>query len=208
MLRVPEAVGTTWEAVDKPTLWVHGTDEKYRAVPIADPSTWTYLHAYTNALRTPLEQRFQGAFFRQLDHEERPITKHTIEHLLLSLRTHFQGIATVAIQKGDSLAAQALKNLIDKLHSHIFRATGATFMAAAGMNLATLSMLLGHADPSTTQRYYLAADQVVLPDSVRQICSKISVTLQTSSGIEPAPRLAVDPLQRSGRRGLLPPGKR
>jgi integrase len=205
MLREAEAVGTAWEAVDDETLWVYGKGRKYRAVPITDPSTWSYLHAYTNELHIPLEQRFHGAFFRQLDHEDRPITKHTIEHLLLSLRTHFRVTADTARRQGDALTAQALENLMRKLHSHIFRATGATLMAAAGMSLITLSMLLGHADPSTTQRYYLAADQLVLPETVRKICAEISGALEKEPSHKPG-HAPIDPLQWYRRRGLLPQG--
>ena len=203
MLREAEAVGAVWEAVDDETLWVYGKGGKYRAVPITDKSTWSYLHAYTNELHIPLEQRFRGACFRQLDHEERPMTKHTIEHLLLSLRAYFRESADAARRKGETSTAQALEHLIRKLHSHIFRATGATLMAAAGMSLITLSMLLGHADPCTTQRYYLAAEQLVLPETVRKICAEISVALEKapSHGPRDAP---ADTLQWYRRRGLLP----
>lgn len=63
--------------------------------------------------------------------------------------------------------------LSEKLHSHIFRATGATLMAAAGMNSVSLSMPMGHASTGTTQRYYLDAKQMNLPDEVQKICLRI-----------------------------------
>lgn len=203
MLREAEAVGVVWEAVDDETLWVHGKGGKYRAVPITDKRTWSYLHTYTNELHIPLEQRFHGACFRQLDHDDRPITKHTIEHLLLSLRAYFRERADAARRQGETMTAQALEHLLGKLHSHIFRATGATLMAAAGMSLITLSMLLGHADPGTTQRYYLAAEQLVLPETVRTICAQISVTLEKVPSYGPG-NAPLDTLQWYRRRGLLP----
>jgi len=46
-------------------------------------------------------------------------------------------------------------------------------MAAAGMNIVSLSMLMGHASTETTQRYYLDAKQMNLPDEVQKICLRI-----------------------------------
>lgn len=76
-------------------------------------------------------------------------------------------------------------------------------MAAAGMNLITLSLLLGHADPMTTLRYYVAAKQLNLPEAVKNICQAIMEALEQSSPIETASSL---PNFRSWyeRRGLLP----
>lgn len=86
MLRVSELVDATWEAVDGQTLAIYGKGRRYRCVPIVDQSTWTYLNTSTNELRLPLEQRFHGALFRQLDHEETPLTKHSVEHVMLALQ--------------------------------------------------------------------------------------------------------------------------
>ncbi len=169
MLRESELIGATWEAVHGQVLKVHGKGRKYRLVPIVDSETWTYLNTYTNELRLPLHQRFHGALLRQIDHEDIPITKHSIEHLLLSLKSHFR-TATVAVTQEQ----QRLRILLcEKMHSHIFRATGATLMAAAGMSVVTLSLLMGHASTETTQRYYLDAEQMHLPHEVQKICLRI-----------------------------------
>jgi integrase len=174
MLRVSELVDATWEAVDGQILTVRGKGRKYRCIPIVDQSTWTYLNTYTNELRLPLEQRFHGALFRQLDHEDVPLTKHSIEHLMLALKSHLHLAASHASSEQQRLMAQ----LAGKLHSHIFRATGATLMAAAGMDHIRLSLLLGHANPETTQRYYLAAEYLDLPQEVKLICLRIQKALE------------------------------
>jgi Phage integrase family len=69
--------------------------------------------------------------------------------------------------------------LSEKLHSHIFRATGATLMAAAGMNIVSLSMLMGLASTETTQRYYLDAKQMNLPGEVQKICLRIQDAIES-----------------------------
>jgi integrase len=169
MLRESELIGATWEAVNGQVLQVYGKGRKYRIIPIVDSETWTYLNTYTNELRLPLRQRFHGALLRQLDHEDVPITIHSIEHLLGALKSHFRTTTlTVAAEE------QRLRtSLCEKLHSHIFRATGATLMAAAGMGVVTLSLLMGHASTETTQRYYLDAEQMNLPLEVQKICLRI-----------------------------------
>ena len=96
MLRVSELTGATWEGVNGHTLEICGKGRKYRFVPIADEGTWTYLTTYTNELRIPLEERFHGALLRQLDREATPLTKHSVEHLLLALKGHFQATALTA----------------------------------------------------------------------------------------------------------------
>ncbi len=177
MLRVSELVATTWEAVDGQVLQVCGKGRKSRLIPIVDQGTWAFLNAYTNELRLPLEQRFRGALLRQVDHEEVPLTKHSVEHLLLALKSHFHEAAPTAPPPQQRL----MLSLGEKLHSHIFRATGATLMAAAGMDLVRLSLLLGHASPETTQRYYLAAEQLDLPREVELICRRVQEALAASS---------------------------
>jgi len=174
MLRVSELVDATWEAVDGQTLAVCGKGRKYRCIPIVDQSTWTYLNTYTNELRLPLEQRFHGALLRQLDHEDTPLTKHSVEHLMLVLKSHFRASAQAALPEQQHL----MRSLGEKLHSHIFRATGSTLMAAAGMDHIRLSLLLGHANPETTQRYYLAAEYLDLPQEVKLICLRIQKALE------------------------------
>ena len=205
MLRQSEAIAATWEAVDDRTLWVCGKGNKRRFIPIHDPSTWSYLQAYTNELAIPFHLRFHGPLFRQLDHEDRSITKHTIEHLIIALREHFRAAAERLRQEGDPLRAHSYTILISKLRSHIFRATGATFLAAAGMPVVKLALLLGHADPSTTQQYYLAAEQMALSEAVQQICQNIVDTLASNASVPVAPNSAsADGLGWYRRRGLLP----
>lgn len=204
MLRESEVVGARWEAVDGEQLWVLGKGNKRRVVPIVDVSTWGSLLAYTSELHLPPEQQFHGPFFRQLDHEDRPMTIHTLEHLILALKSHFRHAASVKARTGDPLSAQPLSHLAEKLHLHIFRATGATLMAAAGMNLIKLSLLLGHANPSTTLRYYVAAEQLALPEAVLKICQAITAALETESSVSMQSDL-LDPRSWYERRGHLPP---
>jgi len=177
MLRKEELVEARWEAIDEDILWVIGKGKKRRAVPIAEVSTWSYLQTYTNELQIPLEQRFHGPLLRQLDHEDRPITRHTIEHLIDALKEHFLAKAA-SVRSSDPAVSRKFSVLAGKLHSHIFRGTGATYMAKAGLNLITLSLLLGHSDPSTTKRYYIAAKQLSLTDDVQRICEEIAAALE------------------------------
>jgi integrase len=184
MLREDELIGSKWEALDRETLWVKGKGGKRRAVPIVDVSTWGYLEAYTNALRIPLEQRFHGPLLRQLDHEDRPITRHTVEHLMLMLKEHFSAEAAAAARGGNPAEARSFEILGGKLHSHIFRATGATYMAKAGMSLIMLSLLLGHSSPNTTMRYYIAAEQLDLTEEVQRIFERISAASAATSAVD------------------------
>lgn len=205
MLRQSEAIAAVWEAVDDRILWVCGKGNKRRFIPILDPSTWSYLQAYTNELAIPLHQRFHGPLFRQLDHEDQPITKHIIEHLIIAFREHFRLAAERMRQEGDHLRAHRYTILASKLRSHIFRATGATFLAAAGMPVVKLALLLGHTDPSTTQRYYLAAEQMALSEAVQQICQSIMETLASDVSVPSQQTFApADGLGWYRRRGLLP----
>jgi integrase len=200
MLRVSELTSASWETINGHTLAVCGKGRKCRWVPIADEGTWTYLTTYTNELRLPLEERFHGALLRQLDHETAPLTKHSIEHLILALKGHFQEMALTASLEQQRL----LRSVCDKLHSHIFRATGATLMAAAGMDLVRLSLLMGHASPETTQRYYLAAEQMNLPLEVKRICLLVQESLETRSS---DPTSTHSPFGWYERRGYLFVGK-
>lgn len=200
MLRVSELTGTTWEATNGHVLEICGKGRKYRSVPIADEATWTYLTTYTNELRIPLENRFHGALLRQLDHEEAALTKHSVDHLLLTLKTSFHATTPTASSEQQRL----IHSVCNKLHSHIFRATGATLMAAAGMDLVRLSLLMGHSNPETTQRYYLAAEQMNLPLEVKRICLRVQEALETRSS-ESA--LAHSPFGWYERKGYLLAGK-
>jgi integrase len=182
MLRESELIGATWESVDGQVLKVYGKRRKYRLVPIVDSETWTFLNSYTNELRLPLQERFHGALLRQIDHEDIPLTKHSIEHLLVALKSHFR--ATTLAVPPEQQRPRIL--LSEKLHSHIFRATGATLMAAAGMNIVTLSMLMGHASTETTQRYYLDAKQMHLPTEVQKICLRIQEAFDSQRSSVPS----------------------
>ena len=76
-------------------------------------------------------------------------------------------------------------------------------MAAAGMSVVKLALLLGHTDPSTTQQYYLAAEQMALSEAVQQICQGIMESLDR--GTEPSQVLVpTDGLGWYRRHGLLP----
>jgi len=203
MLREEELIGSKWEALDGETLWVKGKGNKRRAVPIVDVGTWGYLEAYTNSLHIPLEQRFHGPLPRQLDHEDSPITRHTVEHLMATLREHFSAKAAAAARGGNPGEARSFEALGGKLHSHIFRATGATYMAKAGMSLIMLSLLLGHSSPTTTMRYYIAAERLGLPEEVQRIFERISAV----SASAPAADMRSAPADARSwyrRRGLIP----
>lgn len=200
MLRESELIGLTWEAVNNQVLRVFGKGRKYRLIPIVDSGTWTYLNAYTNELRLPLHQRFHGALLRQLDHENIPLTKHSIEHLLGSLKSYFHTATLANPPEQQRLRASLSK----KLHSHIFRATGATLMAAAGMDIVRLSLLMGHASPETTQRYYLAAEQMDLPHEVQKICLRIQ---EACSALPSASAPEYSPLGWYERKGFILTGK-
>lgn len=194
MLRISELVGVTWESVDGQIVRIVGKGRKARFIPIVDQSTWTYVNTYTNELRLPLQERFHGALFRQIDHEETAVTKHSVEHVLLALKAHFQERVALA-----SVGQQhVLRSLCEKLHSHIFRSTGATLLAAAGIDLVRLSLLLGHENPATTQRYYIAAEQMKLPDEVLRISQRVQEALSKPALLSDAPR---SPLAWYERRG-------
>jgi hypothetical protein len=77
-------------------------------------------------------------------------------------------------------------------------------MAAAGMNLVRLSLLLGHTSPETTQQYYLAAEQMDLPLEVKRICLRVQETFEAVSR-EPAS--CHSPLGWYERRGYRSSGK-
>lgn len=184
----------SWEAVDGQVVQIVGKGRKSRLVPIVDPSTWTYVNTYTNELRLPLQERFHGALFRQIDHEETALTKHSVEHLRFALKAHFQQRVALA-SPGQQ---HVLRSLGEKLHSHIFRATGATLLAAAGMDLVRLSLLLGHENPATTQRYSIAVEQMKLPDEVRKISQRVQEALSKPAVLADAPH---SPLAWYERRG-------
>ena len=77
-------------------------------------------------------------------------------------------------------------------------------MAAAGMDHIRLALLLGHASPETTYRYYLAAEQLDLPHEVEQICRRVQATL-TSASVTSVP--VHSPLGWYERKGYNFPGK-
>lgn len=77
-------------------------------------------------------------------------------------------------------------------------------MAAAGMDHIRLSLLLGHTNPETTQRYYLAAEYLNLPQEVQQICLRIQKALSTTQS---PPSFAHSPLGWYERKGYDLAGK-
>lgn len=198
MLRESELINLTWECVNEQVLRIQGKGEKIRKVPVADPQTWAFLHAYTNELRIPLRQRFHGPILRQIDHEEQPITTNVMEHLIRQLKDYFRQQAEHAANPD---AQRHLANLAHRLHSHIFRATGATLMAAYGMDLLKLALLMGHSDPATTKRYYIAADQLDLPEAVQRVFAQVDNLLER---VQQQPYTPPDPYRWYRRRGLLP----
>jgi integrase len=100
---------------------------------------------------------------------------------------HFNAEAAIAARDGRRSEARSYENLGRKLHSHIFRATGATYMAKAGMSLIMLSLLLGHSSPNTTMRYYIAKEQLDLTDEIQRIFEKISTVAATKVDIQQDP---------------------
>lgn len=120
---------------------------------------------------------------------------------MLVLKSHFQ----VSAQAASSEQQHLMTQLAEKLHSHIFRATGATLMAAAGMDHIRLSLLLGHANPEATQRYYLAAEYLELPQEVKLICLRIQRALETTQ--ESSSAFAYSPFGWYERKGYDLAGK-
>ncbi len=199
MLRESELINLTWEFVDEQVLRIQGKGGKIRKVPIADPQTWAFLHAYTNELRIPLRQRFHGPVFRQIDHEEQSITLNVLEHLMDQLKAYFRHQAA---RSASPDTQRHLEGLAHRLHSHIFRATGATLMAANGMDLLKLALLMGHSNPATTKRYYIAADQLDLPEAVQRVFAQVENILER---VQHQPYSPPDPYRWYRRRGLLFP---
>lgn len=199
LLRESELINLTWECIDEQVLRIQGKGGKIRKVPLADSQTWAFLDAYTNELRIPLRQRFHGPVFRQIDHEEQPITLNVMEHLMDQLKIYFRRQAERA---ADPNTQRHLAGLADRLHSHIFRATGATLMAAYGMDLLKLASLMGHSDPVTTKRYYIAADQLALSEEVQRIFTQVEKQLENQ---QHRPYIPPDPLRWYRQRGLLSP---
>ena len=134
MFRRSELIAATWEDVDDISLSIIGKGSKPRVVPIADPVAWNYVQAYTNDLHLPFTHRFHGPLLRQLDHEERPLTRNVLDHLVHTLRTHVASLAYQERLRGNIAVAQHFARLVTKLHCHIFRSTGATYLAAGGLS--------------------------------------------------------------------------
>ncbi len=201
LLRRAELAAATWEALDDRRLLVRGKGEKDRWVPLADEGTWAFLRAYTNDLRLPPERRYRGPLLRCLRGEGGPMTAIAIEEVLRALKAHFRALAD-EIRSRDPARALALDRLVAKLHPHVFRATGATFLAAGGLALVKLAALMGHTDPATTMRYYVAAEQLALTADVERICAGIAAALAVPDPA-PAPEGSTDNLDWYRRRGLL-----
>ena len=203
LLRRSELAAATWEDFDDRRLLVRGKGNKDRWVPIADEGTWAFLREFTNDLRLPPERRYRGPLLRRLRGEALPITGVAIEEVVRALKAHFRALAA-ELRPRDPARALALERLVAKLHPHVFRATGATFLAAGGMALVKLAALMGHADPATTMRYYIAAEQLRLTEEVERICAAIAAALAADP--VDAPPGPDDGLGWYRRRGLLSPG--
>lgn len=50
---------------------------------------------------------------------------------------------------------------VKRLHPHLLRATYATWLAAKGMNVASIAKLLGHNSLNSVQRYVLMDDSTI-----------------------------------------------
>jgi len=181
MLRSQELADLTWEAIEEQTLVVCGKGGKTRRVPIVEPGTWQFLDAYTLGLDTKKgAATYRGALLRHLKADGQPITVDAIEEVVRALRKHFHALA-VAARPRDPRLALVYERIAEKLHPHGFRKTGATYFAAGGMNRITLARLLGHASPVTTERYYIAAEQLQLQEAVRLVHERRAIEVAAAA---------------------------
>lgn len=130
-LRVSELVGLTTHELDLRAGYVRvrGKGDKERITPFAPIAG--------EALRAYLENHRPGL---------KPLTDHLfVNHrgLVLTRQSFWQLLKELALSAGVPAS----------LSPHTLRHSFATHLLAAGMNLRSLQMLLGHADLSTTQIY-------------------------------------------------------
>jgi integrase/recombinase XerD len=111
-----------------------GKGKKERYCPIW-PQTATVLRALCQ--RRDLESRPEAHVF--VNHRGAPLSRFGIRHILGKCLTH---------------AGDAAPNLRKKrLHPHSMRHSTAIALLKSGVDLSTISHLLGHASPATTSRY-------------------------------------------------------
>jgi integrase/recombinase XerC len=137
-LRVSELVGLDWHAIDLSArvLRVRGKGGKERMVPFGRPAQ--------EALRAWLEvwETVRGPAAASRQPDEEPVFLDT-RGLRLNRRTVNRVI--------DRAAAGA--DLPPGVHPHTLRHTFATHLLEGGADLRAIQELLGHASPSTTQKY-------------------------------------------------------
>ena len=111
-----------------------GKGRKERYCPLW-PQTATVLRSFCK--QRNLDLRSEACVF--LNHREQPITRFGIRHILA---------------KCLGLACEDAPNLRKKrLHPHSMRHSMAVALLKSGVDLSTISHLLGHASPTTTNRY-------------------------------------------------------
>jgi site-specific recombinase XerD len=111
-----------------------GKGRKERYCPLW-PQTATVLRAFCNQRK--LDLRSESPVF--LNHRSQPLTRFGIRHILANCL---------------HLASERAPNLRKKrLHPHSVRHSTAVALLKSGVDLSSISHLLGHASPTTTNRY-------------------------------------------------------
>jgi site-specific recombinase XerD len=111
-----------------------GKGRKERYCPLW-PQTATVLRSFCK--QRNLDLRSQACVF--LNHRDQPLTRFGIRHILARCL---------------GLACDQVPNLRKKrLHPHSMRHSTAVALLKSGVDLSTISHLLGHASPTTTNRY-------------------------------------------------------
>jgi site-specific recombinase XerD len=111
-----------------------GKGRKERYCPLW-PQTATVLRAFCH--QRNLDLRSESGVF--LNHRSQPLTRFGIRHILARCL---------------SLACEKAPNLRKKrLHPHSVRHSTAVALQKSGVDLSTISHMLGHASPTTTNRY-------------------------------------------------------
>ena len=111
-----------------------GKGRKERYCPLW-PQTATVLRSFCK--QRDLDMRSEACVF--LNHRDQPITRFGIRHILARCL---------------GLACEDAPNLRKKrLHPHSMRHSTAVALLKSGVDLSTISHLLGHASPTTTNRY-------------------------------------------------------
>lgn len=132
-LRVGEAVGLDWQAVDLDAGWVEvmGKGSKARKVPLGGPAVAALLHYRDSWEPASGTKGPSGPVFR--NYRGSRLTARSVARILA------RNLVRMAASKS--------------LSPHGLRHSFATHLLAAGADLRTIQELLGHARLSTTQRY-------------------------------------------------------